>query len=439
MPEFDRWAELLSAPVDGSVAVSPTDEAASVDLQRSIDGRYLIADRSGQALSKLDEAGTVTWAQRYRIEGDASPLDVIATAAARDADLFVLAQDPVTSELRLLKVDQRGAVQSANALQLTAAIDCTPVPRALVADSANGAWIAGSCMESRVAWMFHATAALEPELPTLLATADEAGVALTALAASDGEPVLGGRFTASDGDQMFVARFSADGTLRYAKRYVGCSDSHDLAPRAAVSGDNGDVTFVGSGGGNHNGFVLRLRRDGSVGFSSFPGLSFGVSDVLALQSVAELATTGYVVAGSTVDLLGDAHTTTPAIALLGLDAVGNVRWAARYALLESDGSARASGFPGLKLTDDGGVYIAGLAAPSGDDDGALWAFKAFAKDGSIELDPARAQRVPLTASNLDCAIAASDLSLEQATLSVAARSIDIKDEELDLTPTTLTP
>jgi hypothetical protein len=439
MPAFDRWSKLVSAPIDGSVAVSPTDEAASVDLQRSIDGRYLVADRSGQALSKLDESGAVTWAQSYRLAGDDRRFKVIATAAALDADLYVLAQDPVSSELRLLKLDQSGAPRSASALQLTADVACTPVPRAIVADAANGAWIAGSCMESHVLWLFHATPALEPERPALLATTDQASIALTALAASDGEPVLGGRFTATDGDEMFVTRFDARGAMTYAKSYVGCSDSHDLAPRAAVSGDNGDVTFVGSGGGNHNGFVTRLRRDGSVGFSSFPGVSFGVSDVLALQSVAELATTGYVVAGSTVDLLGDVHTMTPAIALLGLDAVGKVRWAARYALLEPDGSARASGFPGLKLTDDGGVYVAGLAAPSGDDAGALWAFKAFAKDGSIDLDPTHAQRVSLTASDLDCAIEASDLALDQEPLSITARSIDIEVDKLDLTTTTLTP
>lgn len=434
MPAFDRWAELVSAPIDGSLAASPTDEAAGVDLQRSIDGRYVVTDHSGQALSKLDESGAVTWARSYRIAGDASPFKVIATAAALDADLFVLAEDSVTSELRLLKVDQSGAPSTSSALQLTAADACTPVPRGMVADAANGVWIAGACMESHGVWMFHANAALEPELPLVLATNDQASIALTALAASDGDVVLGGRFTASDGDEMFVTRFSASGALSYAKRYVGCSDSHDLAPRAAVSGDNGDVTFVGGGGGNHNGFLTRLRRDGSVGFSSFPGLSFGVSDVLALQSVAELATTGYVVAGSTVDLLGDSHTATPAIALLGLDAVGKVRWAARYALLES-GSTRATGFPGLQLTDDGGVYVAGVAAPSGDADGALWAFKAFAKDGSIDFDPAHAEQMSLTASNLDCEITASDLSLEQAELSVTARSIEVDVEKLDLTTT----
>jgi hypothetical protein len=90
------------------------------------------------------------------------------------------------------------------------------------------------------------------------------------------------------------------------------------------------------------------------------------------------------------------------------------------------------------LTDDGGVYVAGLAAPSGDDDGALWAFKAFAKDGSIDLDAARAEQTSLTASNLECAIIASDLSLEQDAPSATAQSIDIEVEKLQLT-TTLTP
>jgi hypothetical protein len=432
MPAFDPWSKLISMPIDGTVAVSPTDETASLDLQRSIDGRYLVAGSMSRSLLKLDESGAVTWAKSYGLEGDSNALRVVATASALDANLFALAQDAVTSELVLMLLDQTGAVLQATALQLPAASTCTPLPRGLVRDAETGVWIAGSCLQRDRVWMVHATNKLQFEAAIDLSSVDGAGIALTAFTSSEGDPVLGGQITTVAGDQMFVTRFDPSGEPRYTRTYVGCDESRDLAPRAAVQGDNGDVTFVGSGGGNHNGFVARIRRDGTVGFASFPGLSFGVGDILALQNVAELPTTGYVVTASTQDLLGDARTTTPAVALLGLDAIGKVRWAARYTLLGPDGSARASGFPGIKLTDDGGTYVAGLAAASGEESGAAWAFKAFAKDGAIEFDSARAERVPLAASNLACEITASDLALEIAANTASGRSVDVERVDLQL-------
>lgn len=438
MPAFEPWSKLVSAPIDGAVAVSPTDMTASLDLQRSIDGRYLVAGSTGRSLLKLDESGALTWARSYKLAGDAAALRIVTTTPARDANLFALAQDSVTSDLVLMLLDQTGVVLQAAVLQLPAATDCTPIPRGLIRDDEAGVWIAGSCAEHDRVWMAHAGNTLQFGAAVELSTSDHDDIALTAVTSSEGDPVLGGQFSTSAGDQMFVTRFSPTGEQRYARTYVGCDESRDLAARAAVQGDNGDVTFVGSGGGNHNGFLARIRRDGSVGFASFPGLSFGVGDILALQNVAELPTTGYVVTASTQDLLGDAQTTTPAIALLGLDAIGKVRWAARYTLLEASGAARASSFPGIKLTDDGGAYVAGIAAPSGDESGAVWAFKAFAKDGGIELDPSRAVRVDLTASNLDCEITGSDLDLEIATRAATGRSVDIDRETLSLATATLT-
>jgi hypothetical protein len=434
MPNFDRWSQLVSGPIDGDPAFSPTDETGGVDLQRTIDGRYAVAGGTFQTLLKLDESGALIWAYSYALDREAANLRMIATRPARDANLFALAQDPVTAELAVMKLDQSGAVVQATALQFAAADGCTPIARGIGPDDGTGVWIAGACTERDQVWLIHADASLQLDPAILLATPDRARITVTALASSDGDPVLGGQVLADDGDEMFVTRFSSTGEMTYARAYVGCDQSRDLAPRAAVSGDNGDVTFVGSGGGNHNGFLARIRRDGSVGFASFPGLSFGASDVLALQGVVELPTTGYVVSGSTVDLLGDARTTTPGIAVLGLDALGAVRWAARYSLTEADGSARATGFAGVRLTDDGGAYVAGLAAPSGDAKGAAWLFKTFAKDGSIDLQSARAERTPLMASNLECALTAKDRSFESKQLTAIARSVTPIANKLSLDP-----
>ncbi|HET6339990.1 MAG TPA: hypothetical protein VFG30_42570 [Polyangiales bacterium] len=435
MPNFEPWSQLVSASIDGSVASSPTDDTSSVDLQRTIDGRYVVAGSTFKTLLKMDESGAVTWARSYALEHDAAALRVIATTPTRDANLFALAQDPVTAELAVMILDQSGAIVRGTGLQLQAAEPCTPVARAIVPDDDTGVWIAGSCIEHKLVWLIHGDKSLQFKPVVEISTADHARISLTALAMSDGEPVLGGLVLTADGDQMFVTRFSSVGELTYARAYVGCEQSPDLAPRAAVAGANGDVTFVGSGGGNHNGFLMRIRHDGSVGFASFPGLSFGASDVLALQGIVELPTTGYVVSGSTVDLLGDARTTTPAIAILGLDAVGAVRWAARYSLLEPDGSARATGFPGVRLTDDGGIYVTGVAGASRDLRGAAWAFKAFAKDGALDFDPARAERTPLMAANLECGATTKDLSLRVNQTPAVGRSL--KPEATKSTPEAL--
>jgi hypothetical protein len=40
---------------------------------------------------------------------------------------------------------------------------------------------------------------------------------------------------------MFVTRFDTGGEMLYAQTYVGGDESRDLAPRATVSGDNGDA------------------------------------------------------------------------------------------------------------------------------------------------------------------------------------------------------
>lgn len=207
---------------------------------------------------------------------------------------------------------------------------------------------------------------------------------------------------------MFAVRLDATGATRFAKTYVGCASAPDVAPTAGLADADGDVTLVGSSSAHHVGFLGRVKADGSVAFASFPGLSLGVATVFVVNAVAELPTTGYVVGGSTVDVTGSDVTSTPATAVVGLDAIGHTLWSRRFTLLDA-GAPVASGFPGVHLSDDGGVVVAATAqAVGGGVGGRVWAFEAVAKDGSLAgLDPSRARIDDLGIADVTCGLTAA--------------------------------
>jgi hypothetical protein len=118
-----------------------------------------------------------------------------------------------------------------------------------------------------------------------------------------------------------------------------------------------------------------------------------------LQSIVELPTTGYVVAGSHRDVL--APTSSPPATLAPfvawLDAAGSVLSARRFVL--DDGSVPASS-PRIELTDDGGLmFAAARPAPVGHE---LWTMKSFARDGTV--NDARVQPVPFPFQAAACGV-----------------------------------
>lgn len=153
---------------------------------------------------------------------------------------------------------------------------------------------------------------------------------------------------------------------------------------------------AGRGGAQHNGFVARLKRDGSVGFASFPGFGFGLGSVFVLDSIAELSTTGYIVSGSTIHLTGASPDDTPGLALLQLDAVGRPIWSRRYTMKGADDEYLPASQTDLTLTDDGGVLLSAFARQTATGiPGDLWFMKVFARDGHIEFAPDKALATPL--------------------------------------------
>jgi hypothetical protein len=165
----------------------------------------------------------------------------------------------------------------------------------------------------------------------------------------------------------------------------------DIAPSAGIAAANGDVTLAGSVNGNSRGFVARLKQDGSVAWQSFPDLPPSLTRSFGLNAIAELPTTGYVVAGSVTDFGATEINGATSLIVAGLDAVGGVLWSRQYTLRGGPDEFRDSAFPGVRLTDDGGALVAGLAQVERDDfRGQVWAMKVFAKNGFIDFDPARA-------------------------------------------------
>jgi hypothetical protein len=84
--------------------------------------------------------------------------------------------------------------------------------------------------------------------------------------------------------------------------------------------------------------------------------------------------------------------------------VGHLLWSSRYSLGAGAGTMlTASGFPGLRLSDDGGAFVAGLAQASEVGEGKVWAMKLFAKDGTAK-DAAQAVRSALPLVDLECSL-----------------------------------
>ncbi|MCW5889305.1 MAG: hypothetical protein KIT14_02000 [bacterium] len=418
MPTYTPWSRTWDSPVEGAQAASPGNGVLFSDLQRTIDGRYVRSGYGVETLTKFDDAGTLVWARDLELDG--VPLAPLRVRSARDATLFVAGSIPGLAPIVLAKVAQDGRVVGARAWDVPLEI-CDVDLTALTADGRGGAWIAGGCAGESHAFVLHAT---------------DGGSTFRLLDGFDrlrlnvAEPVGDELFVAGAsrdaGDPLVAARVRGDGTVVWAKRYDGCVQAPDAIPSAAIVGSRGEVTIAGSGGAQHNGLLLRLRADGSVGFAAFPGFGFGAGSVFLLDSLAELPTTGYVAGGSAVSLTGNEPGNVPSAALVGLDGVGNILWAKRYTF-GAPGAHANSGHVAVRLADDGGVVATTLLADALDPftGGRLWAFKPFAKDGTIAFAPGAVTTTPLGITNLPCAMGDTDVAATLETVAVPSRAVAV--------------
>ncbi len=428
MPTYTPWSRTYASPVDGSYAQSPFDNEIFSDLERTIDDRFVRSGFGVATLTKFDEAGALTWARTLALD-DGTALTPLRVRSATDATLFVVSSAEGIVPIVLTKVAQDGSVVGAQAFDVPSDV-CSVDVTALAADGTGGAYVIGHCTGHPQSFVLHATAT---------------GASLRLIGDIDGlrvnvvEPIGDDVFVAGHasegGDALYAFRIAADGSVVYANRYDGCMNAPDAIPSAAIVGAQGEVTIAGSGGAQRNGVLLRLRPDGSVGFASFPGFGFGLGDVLVLDSLVELPTTGYVAGGSTVSLIGPDPDDVPGTALVRFDSAGTIIYANRYTF-GSAGTYAASSHVAVRLSDDGGVAVATLLADAAEPfspSGRLWAFKPFIKDGAIDFVPGAVTVTPLAVSNLVCSMTASARPVTVQTRDVSSRAVTVTSTPLDLT------
>lgn len=441
MPTFTPWSRLISEPLDGSFSASPTGDGLDwTSLLRTIDDRYLVTGSAMANPLKIDASVPVLkWSKAY-FRGDFSGPQLTVRRAVQegDATLRFLANTPTdVLSFGVLSAAQSGAV-SGYRLLTPGDPGCAPTPIAFASDGALGVYVAGTCSDLRRGFVARLSESGAVLFSMTIADPMDT-VVPTTLVPVQGEVVLAGRVEGAD-DRMFVIRLDQTGAPRFSSAYHGCSDAHDVSPTAGIADPNGEVTLVGSASAHHVGFLGRLHTDGSVAFASFPGISLGAGEVLVINDLLELPETGYVVAGSTVDLTGAAPFDTAATAIVGLDAIGHARWSRRMTLLDA-GQPVASGFPGLALSDDGGFVVASAAqAMGGAIGGRLWVTKVVAKDGTVSgLDPTRAEVDDLGLRDQQCDLSAAPFRPALASMAMTSSAAAAVSRPENLRVDRLTP
>jgi hypothetical protein len=405
-PTFQPWSHSWSSLM-GGVFLPPGGTTSWIDEQRSIDGRVVVAAQGAAGLTKLDESGTLVWSRQFL--GDASdpntllhPVRVVATA---DAALMVLAEAYLPPP-SVIKVTQAGNVVFRRELNVPNPIDCAVAPVGLSRDAGTGFYVVLDCGLKPLFYVVHLDEAGEVLDASSYSDASVNHLTPTVVTVAGSDLFVSGRASGST-DSMFAVRIDQHGQISFSNSYVACQAGPDVYPMRTLIEDNGDVTVAGRGGAEHNAFVARLKTDGSVGFSSFPGFGFGAGDVFVLESIAELPTTGYVASGSTVRLLGAGAENVSSLALLQLDAVGKPVWGQRYTMQSAAGDFIPAAQSALELTDDGGILATVMLQRDPSSSGDLWAIKVPAKDGVIDFASGTA-----TVTSLDGAVNALPCSLD---------------------------
>jgi len=429
-PSYTPWSRTHASPVEGANAGSPGNGVVFSDLQRTIDGHYVRSGWGVRTLTKIADDGALVWARELRIDG--GPFEPRRVRSGRDATMMV-ASRTVLDPIVLASVAQDGSAVGARAYDVDFE-DCQTEIAALAPDGDGGFWVTGSCIGADHGFLLHARGAAA----RLWLLGDLPNLRLTVAEPIGSDVFLAGR-ALENGDPMVALRVTADGAIVWSKRYDGCAQAPDAIPSAAIVGALGDVTLAGSGGAQHNGTVVRILPDGSVGFATFPGFGFGAGSVFLLDSITELPTTGYVAGGSLVRFTGDQPDNVPAAALVGLDAAGRLLWARRYGM-GGPGTYTAAGHTAVRLADDGGVVTTALAADPADPlGGFLWTFKPFAKDGTIAFAPGAASSTPLAVTDLPCTLVASDRPLTATARPIQSRTVTLASMPVTLATAVQTP
>lgn len=412
-PPFTPWAHVIGGAVDGTTAPGVgTLGAGSPALSPSIDGRWVAAGAFAGGLHKIDADGTLTWTEPFVWSGERA-LRALRSVPTRDAGLLALLRAEDGAAFVLAKSTQAGVPGPARAYDLPG--DCIAAPADLARDASDGYVVLGQCLGTGEGWIVHLDAAGDVLSAGLLENDDAQHLVPRTALAVDGQVVVAGTLREPGlSETAFVTRLDAADRPTVSTAF-GCPDLPTIEPTAIAASEAGGVTIAGTANGI--GFVARVRKDGGVGFARFPNLGAGVADVFVVSAVAELPSTGLVIAAST----GDATGTEPnAVVLAGLDGGGRNLWARRYAL--ADPAPRALAWPALRLTDDGGAIVTAVAEPAGAGSGDLVAMKVHAKDGFLG-DHAAIASAQVALGSLACTVAERTIAPRLVGMDVTVRPV----------------
>ncbi len=430
LPTFDPWSIVHEGGSEASASAGPSNTGiVFTDLSRAIDDRWVIAGSEARALLKVDDTGRAIWRTEY-VSDSETKLRILRSAPTRDASLMLLARGDLGAAFDLIKVGQAGGVEHRRSYELSVEACATPTPRVLANDSGKGFFVLGECLSEGKAFVVHTDevgAVLDAHVwsePNATAISPSA-FARTGDAGAPSELVVVGEVRGKDGDGMFVVRLDDGGAVRTSNRYRACETSFNLAPTVVLPAPSAGVTVAGGSHSQRRAFVARIHADGNVGFASFPGMVGGSAPVFVASGLAELPTSGFVMAASSVELTGDGDATIPTVALVGLDAAGKPIWSNRYALAGA-AAPRASSFGTLRLTPDGGALAAILTDGLDGGEGSTWAMKLHAKDGAVTSAAVTRTTMPLDAGPADCTVQSSAWAPVAAPLAITTTTRNVR-------------
>jgi hypothetical protein len=442
-PKYTPWSSTHSA--DGLIPNFPysDDDLQWLDLDQSIDGRFVIAGSALTGLVKMNGDGATVWAKRYESEElgiDPPAVRPMRVVDSKDGNMFVLGYP-----YSILKVGQGGGLHWAKRFpDVPFGIDGGPNgnPREEnafgggIPDGAGGVFAAASHQikdssplvtetwlthldaDGNVLWSKAVRAAGRRLYPITMAPADNGFVVSGFL--WDGTSTQAGR-------RAFVAKVRDDGAVEWAKDWTAsCEDGPArVQPKTSIRTSAGNTFVAGILGPYRRSFTAVVRPDGSIASQSNPWSTSGLS-YMTITSVRELPTSGFVAAGAYTNEYEPRSTF-----LAGLDSAGVLQWAQQYILPPTDPKPEAS-YAAVRPTDDGGVFLVSYTTSPTNGPPGLWASKPFAKDGAITFNANGATRVTPKVGTGTCTIADSALALETSDLAVVAKDITLQVK--DVTP-----
>lgn len=431
-PEFPTWSNVATLPGEPlwAVGAGGSSDLSFTQMDRTTDGRFLTSSNGSRRLRKIDETGREIWTRGYTAENGTLPLALGRFATMRDSSILVATSSPEGAP-GVVRIGQAGGVFGGTQVDVAPGCNPGPItgvhPMPIASDDLTGSAhyvVTGECRENGGAYLVLASSTGRVVSAKTITVPAPNKISPRALTVVDGSLWWLGVYVDQGIANVAAIRLDTNLAPQASSAYVGtCENNRRIEPAIArPAALRSELLVGGSSAGNHEGLILRLRPDASVAFSSFPTFGPGASEISVIHSIAELPTTGYVVAGSHQSYLAPEGSSyqTAAPYLAWLDAGGRVLGARRFVL---DGAASTTTAPHIALTDDGGLMMAATRFGAGRLDHDLWTLKAFAKDGTVT-DP-RVQSLPFTISVASCGIAQSPLPFTLADTKVTTKSFAV--------------